>query len=231
VADFLVGLVLFPMDVVFEVLYQHWPHEIFFNLAYDFLLTASMTNLCTLTLDRYLYIIHPLKHIYMKKKSNVIKTLVCAWLVAFLIHIVFLFVNNTKIIRFYIIFVILSFDVFACVSLAIAYFRILYFARRQQAQIKKQANQLQHNYPINRETERCKKNNRMIRVLGGVIGFFLTSYLVANYRTWLKYVSTPPTIDANLDNISFSLQHSNSAINVFFYGLFKKDFRTEITKL
>jgi hypothetical protein len=73
----------------------------------------------------------------------------------------------------------------------------------------------------------------MTRVLGGVnfIGFFLTSHIVFVYRAWLKYVSTPPTVDDTLNKIVFSLMYANSAINVFFYGFFKKDFRSEITKL
>jgi hypothetical protein len=86
-------------------------------------------------------------------------------------------------------------------------------------------------YPIDRETERCKKNNRLTCVLGAIIGFFVVSNLLHIYRAWLKYVLATPVNNTTLAYISFSLMHANSAINVFFYGLFKKDFRREMAKL
>jgi hypothetical protein len=71
----------------------------------------------------------------------------------------------------------------------------------------------------------------MIRVLGGIIVFFGISYIVNVYRTCLKYAQTTPQTNPALNMVTYSLLYINSAINVFCYGLFKKDFRTEMAKL
>lgn len=237
VADFLVGAVLFPLHFVFEVLYHHRPNaDHFVNFTHDFILYASMTNLCSLTLDRYLSIIHPMKHMFLKKKRNIVKTIATAWMLAFMFSfgdfIIHMCVKRTDTIaKGYHIFLLLSFIAFPCVSLPVAYFRILYFVRLHQSRIKTQTIQLQHNYNLSKETERNKKNKRMIQVLGGIIGFFVISYLVLIYRAWLRYVLAVSSIDMTLSKVSFLILHSNSAINVFFYGIFKKDFRDAIGNL
>ena len=238
VADFLIGSVAFPLYLVYaHKLYPDNYHFKYFVYAIpEFLIYASTTNLCALTLDRYISIVHPLKHIQTMKKSNVIRTLVGTWLVAFLVAFVLLllnlFVKNTEVLRIYVIFLLCFFDTFPCVCLPIAYFRILHFVRRQQARIRAQTNQLQHNYPMNSETERNIKNKKMmmIRVLGAVIGFFVISHLLFISSAWINYVLTtnPNPI---LIGISLSLLYANSAVNVFFYGIFKKDFRGDIAKL
>lgn len=236
-ADFLVGAVIFPLRLVFEVFMKNRPTSNYFiNFVEYFLLKSSMTNLCTLTLDRYLSIIYPLKHVFLKKKSSVIKVIVTAWCTAFFFPFVFLLLNlfetDTSIKRYYVIFLLIVLEILPCVVLSLAYLHIIYFSRRQWAQIKKQKIQLQHNYPRKRATEKCTRNNTMIRVLGGVIGFFVASYSVDICRVWQKYINlNEDTNRTLLSKISFLLLYANSAVNVFFYGIFKKDFRTEISKI
>ncbi|XP_031569777.1 adenosine receptor A2a-like [Actinia tenebrosa] len=237
VADFLVGAVVFPLRLVFEVVFQNRPTSNYFvNVVDYFLLKASMTNLCVLTLNRYLSIMYPLKHVYLKKKYNVIKLILTAWFIAFLFPLIFLllnlFVKDALIKRYYIMFLLIFLEIVPCVALTLAYLHIIYFARRQREQIKKQKSQLKHNYPTRRVKERYKKNKTMIRVLGGVIGFFVLSYLVDISRVWLKYIDLNEATNTSLlSKISFLLLYANSAVNVFFYGLFKKDFRAEIWKM
>ena len=99
-----------------------------FGIVY-FFIYASMTNLCTLTLDRHLAITYPLKHRFLQRKSNVIKTLAMAWFVAFLIPfvdvILKLIIGSPQISKGYLIFVLLCFETFPCVALPIAYFHLL----------------------------------------------------------------------------------------------------------
>ena len=232
VADFLVAI-----GFVLEIIADLEEYKKNYNAAFticlriiDFFTYASMTNLCALTLDRHLAITYPLKHRFLKRKSNVIKTLAMAWFVAFLIpfvHVVLeLIVGSPQISKGYLIFVLLCFETFPCVALSIAYFHLLLVSRRHRAQIRREANELQYNHA----TIRHHRNRGTIRVLGGVIGFFVISYVLNIYRAWVYYVAKQP-LNQHVKPIAWILVKMNSANNVIVYGLFKKDFRREITKL
>lgn len=233
VADLLIGLFIFPLRFVFQFLYKT-DRTLFLLKAYDFLIFASMTNLCAMTLDRYLYILHPLRHNILERNGNVWKILALAWFVSFLFPLINLlidlFIKDFEDKRVPIFFLMFGFKAVLCMLLTIAYGRILHFSKRQEKQIKKQSKQVQHNYPENSEPKRARKNTKMIRVLGGVIGFFVISCLA---NIWDAYLAYFPTFRFNIQyhRAAMSLVYANSAVNVFIYGLFKRDFRREITKV
>ncbi|XP_031564592.1 dopamine receptor 1-like [Actinia tenebrosa] len=234
VADFLVAAIVFPLRLAIGYLY-FGKTKLFIDATHDFLLYASTLNLSALTLDRYLYIVHPMKYLCWKRKTNLIKTSLVAWIVAFFIpHIrllINLYVENTEVEKNFILF-LLCFETVPCLCLPTAYLHILYFVRRQKAQMKMQMRQVQHNYVVTENPEKYQTSKRSkILVLGEVIGFFVLSNVVHITRAWLKYLLSTPIFNKTFSRTSYFLIHANSAINVFVYGLFKEDFRREMKRV
>ncbi|XP_031573038.1 5-hydroxytryptamine receptor 2C-like [Actinia tenebrosa] len=235
VADFLVGLVIISIALVFIFLYPFKGYGVYFVLAiHDFVLYASTSNLCALTLNRYIRIVHPLKQNLLRKKSNVVMLLAFSWTVAFLLPFILLvlriFIQDSKVIRSYSTF-LLCLDTFPCVFLPVAYCRVLCVVQHQRAQITRQMSQLRHNYPVNsNEREMCENNKRSANVLGGVIAFFVITNVLYTVGAWLHFLGIP-TQNSTLSRISLLLLNTNSVNNIFVYGLFKKDFREEMAKV
>ena len=234
VADFLVGIG-FGVEMAGSSFYKnnHYTATVICFRITDFFTSTSITNLCALTLDRHLAITYPLKHRLLQRKSNIVKTLAVAWFVAFLIPLVDiileLVIGNPKILESFAIFVFLGFTSLSCVALPLAYSHlVLVVSRRHKAQLQREANQQQRNHDGTRRHQ--PRNTGIIRVLGGVIGFFVVSHVLSIYNGWLFYISNKKP-NSHLLSIAMLLVNLNSANNVIVYSFFKKDFRHEIDKL
>ena len=83
VADLLAGAVTEPLEFYyFPVDYgSGWPYV---SIAYMFLL-ASLVSLCLLSLERLHATLNPLKHYLLIQEQFYFKTIICSWLLAFLL--------------------------------------------------------------------------------------------------------------------------------------------------
>ena len=91
VADFAAGAVWYPRLSFCSIRDENCINEAV-QMAYSFgsfFVYASVTNLCALTLDRYLAIVHPLRYVTFMTKKRVALLVCAAWAVAFLILVYF----------------------------------------------------------------------------------------------------------------------------------------------
>ena len=133
VADFSVGIAIFPSSY-----FCHYTpacnlrvHRAFFW----FFLHSSVTNLCTLTWDLYIAIVHPLKYntcITDRRPGMVILT---AWLIPFAISLsllVGIYATTSNTARSVLLLTgVSAFDIICCVLLFYTVVRILVVARAQ----------------------------------------------------------------------------------------------------
>ena len=85
VADFGVGVVFFPYYVACNVMELCFYEAIFFQPFLMFFLVASTFNLSTMTADRYIAIVKPLKYTNLMSTKRVFIVIVVAWISSFLL--------------------------------------------------------------------------------------------------------------------------------------------------
>lgn len=88
VSDLLVGLLIMPLSLTYELLDLWVLPEILCELwlALDVLfVTASILNLCVISLDRYWSVVDPISYMHKRTKKRVGVMIAAAWIVALLI--------------------------------------------------------------------------------------------------------------------------------------------------
>ncbi|CAD6185175.1 unnamed protein product [Caenorhabditis auriculariae] len=85
VADFFVGLVVMPLALV-DLLFDEWPIGSFMCSFYTTadltLCTASIVNLCAISVDRYLVISRPLRYSAQRTTKRMLVYILAVWVVA-----------------------------------------------------------------------------------------------------------------------------------------------------
>ncbi|CAH8576044.1 unnamed protein product [Schistosoma curassoni] len=90
-ADLLVAVLVLPLSIMRQV-YGHWPYEshelcIYWLSLNVFLCSASILNLCCISVDRYIAINYPTKYISKRTRRTAFAMIGGAWIASFLIMI------------------------------------------------------------------------------------------------------------------------------------------------
>ncbi|XP_078366108.1 adenosine receptor A2b-like [Oculina patagonica] len=236
VADFGVGIVVYPPSYFCNnsMLCNFRVYVAFFW----FFLHSSVTNLCVLTWDRYVAIVHPLKYNSSITERRPWLLILAAWLLSFAISLtlfvgMYLTSSNTalKVLR---ITGVSGFDIISCALLLYAVVRILVVARRQSHQVSAIELQITSLDSRNERTElatsrRHRKHSTAPFVIALVV-LFLGCYTVVNYLVLCIAFSCHKVSDKTAQVVTFLLV-VNSAVNPLVYALLKKDIKREISKL
>ncbi|KAJ7377785.1 hypothetical protein OS493_026352 [Desmophyllum pertusum] len=218
-----------------------------------FLLHSSVTNLCTLTWDRYIAIVHPFKYNTSMTERRPGIVILTAWLIPFAISLslfVGMYVTNSntawKVLR---LTGVSAFDITSCALLFYAVGRILVVARARSRQDSKIELQLQSNHSFTEAhqvsaievqvqsthsstetaTSRRRKKHNTARFLVAVVVLFLGCYIVVNFLVLCITFSCKVSDKAGY--ILILLLVLNSAVNPLVYAFLKKDIKGEICKL
>lgn len=247
VADFLVGIFNTP-SIFFHQFYLKYDQTVWtiFEFFWNVFLIASTTNICALTLDRYIAVIYPFKHSNFSKESTCILVISFAWTLPVLQRIPFVVLKMGKANKDqyfgYQIFYLLVFILLPNAFLLFAYVRIIIVAKEHRKQIRA----LTSHEPSATSTEsssnsnsRKEQRNRMRRSYNGTIsvGFVVLIFLVCNSFVlyWLScfYLSEPcKETEATKTYLAMVvLRYINSAPNFFVYSLIKSDFQQELRSI
>lgn len=239
-ADILVGLVITPSDYICRFMYLNKCDMLTLRTVYDILLHLSVTNLCTLTFDRYMAVVQPLRYHTLMTKAQVAIILAFTWIlaavmpVAGFICLVEKYILTAKVLR---IIDMVFLQISPPVLLAVAYVRMVYIARSHEKTVKQQEHQLSFNYGdaafINKRDRKRFKESReraSIKMIGAVIVVFLLCYILAISRSLVFYI-LHKDIPHVVTHISRLMLLANSSVNFIVYGFLKKDFRKEISNL
>ena len=134
VADFGVGIAVFPSSY-FCNKYSMACNSGVYVAFFWFFLHSSVTNLCALTLDRYIAIVHPLKYNISMTERRPAMVIFIAWLIPFAVSLsllvgVYATTSDTALNVLRLIGVS-AFDIVCCALLFYAVVRILVVARAQ----------------------------------------------------------------------------------------------------
>ena len=197
-----------------------------------FFLHSSVSNICTLTWDRYVAIVHPFKYNTSMTKRRPRVVILIAWLFPFVISLslfVGMYVTNSetawKVLR---TIGVSAFDIVSCVLLFCAVVRILVAASAQSHQVCETELQLQCNFssPEAVTSRRRRTPNTALFIIALVV-FFLGCYVMVNFSVLCQTFSCPVSAK-NVGHVVTCLLVLNSAVNPLVYALLKKDIKREI---
>ena len=234
VADFIVGFAIFPP----AYLCNEQCNRKLVSAFFWFFLHSSVSNLCTLTWDRYTAIVHPLTYNTALTKRRPGLVILTAWLIAFAISLSFLvgrYVTNPdtasrRVLHFT---CVSAFDILSCALLFYAVVRILVVARAQTQQEAAIELQLQCNQSsMTREySVSCRRRNKRTTApfIIALVLFFLGCYVAVN--SLILCMNFSCNLSEIAGHVVTSLLVLNSAVNPFVYAFLKKDINREIAKL
>ena len=223
VADFCVGVSVVPSFFICDITggcdWPTGPHPLWtFGIRWLFGY-ASVMNLCSLVLERYIAIVKPLKYLTAMTRCRVAKMIIFSWtfpiifvvglLLSFLIISAKLFVS---------IFTMLV-EFFSCSILTFctaSIIRVVYKQDRATPSLGKVSRFSQH------------RDKSAIVMMTIVVGLFLICYGVY-FRC--SFAALFLNITCNDFSYKIPLFILNSAINPWAYALFKRDIRTMIKRL
>ena len=198
-------------------------------------LSASVTNLCALTLDRYLAIVHPLRYVTFMTKKRVALLLAAAWGVAstlaasiFLYYVVFTR-EDQQIIRMSLFLYDIAIALGVCVFLLFATVRIFLVVRRIARQNAALVAQLNFNHKLQHGVAFKARETASAKMIGIVVTVFLVSFLLwaAENAFYLMKIWRPSFV-AEVGIIALML---NAAVNPIPYAFYKRELKKELEKL
>ena len=237
VADFGVGAVYYPRLSFCSSRDETCVNEavkIAFAIGFSFVL-ASVTNLCALTLDRYLAIVHPLRYATFMTKRRVVLFVSAAWSVAFfqlvsrLVMFFALAGESQKTLNKSIGLYLTVITMLACVFLLFVTVRIFLVVRRIARQNAALIAQLNFNHKLQHGVAFKAREAASAKMIGIVVTVFLVCYLFDTVDQIQVLVGLPPPPTAL--EVLILLQLLNSAVNPVAYALHKREIKRELKRL
>ena len=236
VADFGVGAVYYPRLSLCSIRDETCVNEavkIAFSNGDSFVL-ASVTNLCALTLDRYLAIVHPLRYATFMTKRRVALLVSAAWgvaifdLISSLVMQFGLAGESQKVLNRSIWLYLAVIDMLAWVFLLFVTVRIFLVVRRIARQNAVLVAQLNFNHKLQHGVAFKARETASAKMIGVVVTVFLVSYLLVTVYAIVLPVGTPPT--PAYEGLML-LTLLNSAVNPVAYALYKRAIKRELKRL
>ncbi|XP_070844141.1 trace amine-associated receptor 1-like [Chaetodon trifascialis] len=231
VADLLVGVVVFPFSMEFSVSSCLYSEHLFCKVRESFdvtLSTASILNLCCISIDRYYAVCHPLTYRTKINVHVVVIMILVSWSFPVLVAIGFIMagIKHEKCEQMCFIDVLLAnilgsiFSFYLPVILMLCiYLRIFLVAQRQVRSIQ--------------GATASKMERKATKTLAIVMGLFLMCwspfFLCISFQL-LNDVSVPAAVIESLNWLALSNSMLNPFIYAFFYSWFRSAFRMIISR-
>ena len=203
--------------------------------ALFYLIYASMFNLCTLTLDRYLAIIKPLRYITFMTMKRVVFLVAVSWSLPSLIVVPYLAWQlgtsgqTYVIVKQRLIVFVSFFQVCVSVALLFATTRIFLVTRRHARRNTVLVMQLNFNHRIQHSRMFKPQEAASTKVVGSVVVVFIICYVLRIYTNACSMGLCKRS--QALDAVVTLLRLTNSAVNPVAYAFFKKDINKELKRL
>ena len=194
-----------------------------------------MTNLCSLTVDRYIAIVTPLKYAVFKTQRGHLFLISAAWILPFAVHFVpftWMYCAGMKnAVRTFLTVLLFVFKLPPFLLLFIACWKTLYIAQKQKKRESVQLTQLSFNGFCRQSVSTIRSQTQaspFAKALGIIVAIFLICYAIDIARLICytfhcsKYI---PWLVVNLQSLLFVF---NSASNPIVYAFLKQDICREL---
>lgn len=228
VADFAVGLTFLPTILFCGKLVlceSDWGYDIAVLAIY-----SSVSNLCAMTVDRYIAIIKPLRYVTWMTSRRAAFLVALAWSIPIALDFIPTLCARLEKCnmqnRSLLFSKMILLEIVPCVILLMATIQIILTARRHWWQTARLHAQLR----FNQVNHRQPRDISSVKVIITVVIVFLTCYCVELFSVIRFLVnSSIPTLE--VINVIVLLAVVNSAANPIAYALFKRDIRRELKTL
>ena len=228
VADFAVGLTFFPTIFFCGKLIlceSDWGYDIAVLAIY-----SSVSNLCAMTVDRYIAIIKPLRYVTWMTSRRAAFLVALAWSIPIALDFIPTLCARLEKCnmqnRSLIFSKMILLEIVPCAILLMATIQIIVTARRHWWQTARLHAQLR----FNQVNHRQPRDISSVNVIITVVIVFLTCHCVELFSVIRFLVnSSIPTLE--VINVIVLLAVVNSAANPIAYALFKRDIRRELKTL
>lgn len=227
VADFIVGAVAFPVG--YHCVNTAHCNRIVWMALFWFFMHASVTNLCALTWNRYLAIVHPLIYHTSMTVKRPGMTILVAWLIPVALSsslfVGMLTTSSITVHKIMRLTCVSAFDIISCVIVLYAVVRVLLVARAQSQQKYVTERQLRSSFGLT-----LRRRNKYDTAAGFIIAvnvFFLGCYVVVNYLVICLTISSCNVSGKSAQVVSLLLI-LNSMVNPMVYAFLKKDIKKKI---
>ena len=231
VADFCVGMSVVPSLFFCEMenwcnipqSWLSWVHIIRWLFSY-----ASVMNLCSLVLERYIAVVKPLKYLTFMTHRRVIQLISLSWAVPVACHILpaaSIIFSISLFFPIFLLLVMLFFEFFPGVMLIFCFASMLRVIYRHERAASNFVRQLRFNHRVVLKTQ----ENSAVKMMAIVISLFLLCYAVHLRCSFLSVFNVQKL--CNDINYKVPMLVLNSAVNPLAYAFFKRDIRKEIERL
>ena len=227
VADFCVGMSVVPPMFFCEIANgcstkSYW--MTYLRLLFSY---ASVTNLCSLVLDRYIAVVKPLKYFAFMTRRRVIQMVSLSWGIQVAVRIVDILnwsIFKASLLLDIIVWIsIIFFEVLPCFVVIIGLISMLLVIFKHDRATRTIAKQLRFNHRVSFKTQ----EKSAVKVMVVVIGLFLLCYGFY-IRCTFAYIFKTGNCDAEEYKITFLVL--NSTINPIAYAMYRKDIKKEIKR-
>ncbi|XP_078367073.1 octopamine receptor beta-2R-like [Oculina patagonica] len=226
VADFCVGMSVVPSMFFCEKATGCNPQSSWITTVRLLFGYASVTNLCSLVLDRYIAVVKPLKYLTFMKRRRVIQMVSLSWGIPVLLRMVsalawYIFKTSLKLLSWMSLTV---FEFLPCLILIFFFASMLHVVYKHGRAARITAQQLRFNHRVLFKPQ----ENSAIKIMGIVIGLFLLCYGFYIRCTFVYFFNDRKP--CNDEQYKIPLLVLNSAINPVAYAFYKRDIKKEINR-
>ena len=233
VADFCVGLVAFLPLFVCEKTTGCSPGAFKENRAVELIrwlfAYASVTNLCSLVLDRYIAVVKPLKYLTFMTRKRVSQMIFLSW--ALSIFVIFPFIltwlafnDNSSLFLMNYWIMMIFFEFLPCCGLIFWFGSMLDVVYKHKRAARILAKQLRFNGRFLFKSG----EKSAVKLMAIVIGLFITVVIIALQCFLVSILKGKKS--CNDEEFKTPLLVLNSAINLVAYALFKRDIKEEVKR-
>ena len=200
-----------------------WVHIIRWLFSY-----ASVTNLCSLVLDRYIAVVKPLRYLTFMKSRRVMQMIVFSWAVPVVLQIlpaVSAVFSISILFPIFLWLVMLLLEFLPSVLLIFCFVSMLCVVCKHDRAARSFAKQLRFNHGIVFKTQ----GKSAVKMMGIVISLFLLCYAFLLRCSFLSVLN----VEKLCNDIKYKVPMLvlNSAVNPLAYAFFKRDIKKEIKRL
>ncbi|XP_078367107.1 octopamine receptor beta-2R-like [Oculina patagonica] len=224
VADFCVGMSVVPPMFFCEMATGCDPQSYWISTVRWLFGYTSVTNLCSLVLDRYIAVVKPLKYLTFMTRRRVIQMVSLSWGIQVLLRMFSALSWFYFKISYFLWIIVIFFESLPCLILIFCFASMLHVVCKHDRAARITAQQLRFNHHVFFKPQ----EKSAVKLMAVVIGLFLLCYGIYIRCSFARiFHDRKPCND---EEYKIPLLILNSAINPVAYAFYKRDIKKEIKR-